>query len=78
MFTFVTVVSVETRRTFAGVGVDPASTGRSVLTGKRQAVIRRCAQDADRVLQYFNRDWSTAESVSVFQEILLFPNSDEY
>lgn len=42
---FVTVVSMETRWTFAGVGVDHLSTSRSVLTGRQQAVIHRCKQE---------------------------------
>lgn len=45
MFTFVTVVSVESRWTFADVGVEQASAGGSVLTGRRQALVHRCKQE---------------------------------
>lgn len=51
--TFVTVGSMETRGTFAGIGVEVASTRRAVLTGRRQAVIHSCKQED------FNKHFNT-------------------
>lgn len=48
--TFVTVVSMETRWTFADVGFNLASTGCSVLTRRREAVIHRYGQEVARTL----------------------------
>lgn len=50
----VTVVSMETSWTFADVGVDLASAGRSVLTGRRQAVIHRCKQPQRLQRRFFH------------------------
>lgn len=50
VYTFITVVSMETWCTFAGVGVMPPSAGCSVLAGGRQAVIYRCKQEVEKDL----------------------------